>query len=125
VLLATFPDEAHGLGLLMAQALLALEGCPCTSLGVCVPLAQIVAAAATLRADIVGLSFTASVNPAHVLRGLQRLRGELPREQSLWAGGSSPVLARLRIAGVQPMAHIRDVIPAVAHWRAVHTAAAA
>jgi methylmalonyl-CoA mutase cobalamin-binding subunit len=120
VLLATFPDEAHGLGLLMAQALLAIEGCPCVSLGVRVPPAQIVAAAAALRADIVGLSFTASMNPAHVLRGLQRLRAELPPGQAMWAGGSSPVLARVRIEGVQPLAHIRDIVPAVAHWRAVH-----
>ncbi|HEY0825008.1 MAG TPA: MerR family transcriptional regulator, partial [Ramlibacter sp.] len=55
VLLATFPEEAHGIGLLMAQALLALSGCPCTSLGVRVPLQQIVSATSAFGAEAVGL----------------------------------------------------------------------
>lgn len=118
VLLATFPEEAHGLGLLMAQALLALAGCACTSLGVRVPVQQIVAATSAFRADAVGLSFTASMNPAHVLRGLEQLRGELAPHITVWAGGSSPVLARHRIAGVHHVAHIRDLQPAVTRWRA-------
>ena len=117
VLLATFPEEAHGLGLLMAQVLLALEGCPCTSLGVRVPLQQIVAASKAFRADVVGLSFTASLNPAQVLRGLEQLRGELPRAVGLWAGGRSPVLARHRIDGVRPVPRIAELPGAVAQWR--------
>ena len=118
VLLATFPDEAHGLGLLMAQVLLVLEGCPCTSLGVRVPLAQIVAASKAVRADVVGLSFSPSMNPAHVLRGLEQLRGELAPQVEVWAGGRSPVLARHRIAGVQPMGPIGELPGVVAQWRA-------
>jgi methanogenic corrinoid protein MtbC1 len=116
VLLATFAEEHHGLGLLMAQGLLALEGCPCTSLGTRVPLPQIVSAAGAFRADVVGLSFCASMNPAHVLRGLEQLRGELPPQLAIWAGGSSPVLARHRIPGVRPMPHIGDIPGAVAQW---------
>jgi methanogenic corrinoid protein MtbC1 len=123
VLLATFPEESHGLGLLMAHVLLALEGCPCTSLGVRVPVQQVIAASSAFRADVVGLSFTASMNPAHVLRGLEQLRGELPPRVPVWAGGSSPVLARHRIAGVQPVAHIRDVSGAVAQWRSARVPA--
>ncbi len=118
VLLATFSEEAHGLGLLMAQALLALAGCPCASLGVRVPVPQIVTATSAFRADAVGLSFTASMNPAHVLRGLEQLRGELAPHIAIWAGGSSPVLARHRMPGVQHMAHIRDLQPAISRWRA-------
>ena len=118
VLLATFSEEAHGLGLLMAQALLALAGCPCTSLGVRVPVAQVVAATSAFQADAVGLSFTASMNPAHVLRGLEQMRGELAPQVAIWAGGSSPVLARHRIPGVQHVPHIRDLHAAVARWRA-------
>lgn len=120
VLLATFPEESHGLGLLMAQALLASEGCHCTSLGLRVPIPQIVTAANAVRADVVGLSFAASMNPAYVLRGLEQLRGELAPQITVWAGGSSPVLARHRIPGVQPMPHIRDVPAALAHWRQLH-----
>lgn len=117
VLLATFPQETHSLGLLMAQVVLTLEGCPCISLGTRVPPTQIVIAASVFRADVVGLSFTASMNPAHVLRGLEQLRAELQPEVAVWAGGSSPVLARHRIAGVQPMQHVGDALPAVAQWR--------
>lgn len=118
VLLATFPEESHGLGLLMAQALLALEGCRCTSLGVRAPVAQIVSAAAAFEADIVGLSFSAYLNPAHVLRGLEQLRGELPPRVAIWAGGSAPVLARRKIVGVRAMPDVADVPAAVAQWRA-------
>jgi methylmalonyl-CoA mutase cobalamin-binding subunit len=120
VLLATSPEEAHGLGLLMAQVLLALQGCHCISLGVRVPIPQIVTAANAVRADVVGLSFSASMNPAYVLRGLEQLRGELAPHVAVWAGGSSPVLARHKVAGVLPVAHIRDALPALARWRELH-----
>jgi len=118
VLLATLPEEAHGLGLLMAQLLFALEGCACTSLGLRVPVAQVVSASTAFRPDIVGLSFSASCNPASVHRGLEQLRAELPSGVALWAGGGSSALARRRFAGVQRVAHIRDLPAAVAHWRA-------
>jgi len=51
VLLATVPGEPHGLGLLMAEALLALEGCHCTSLGVQTHVWDIVRAAAAMLAE--------------------------------------------------------------------------
>lgn len=117
VLLATFPDELHGLGLLMAEAMLAEAGCQVLSLGTRVPLQQIAAAARAFRADVVGLSFCASMNPTHVVRGLEQLRGELEAEVAIWAGGSSPVLARHRIEGVRPVPHIGEVHALVAAWR--------
>lgn len=124
VLLATFPEEPHALGLLMAQVLLTLQGCRCTSLGARVPVGQLVTAARVFRADVVGLSFTASMSPSHVLRGLEQLRGELGPQVAIWAGGSSPALRRHRLAGVTAMPHIRDVLPALAQWRAGQVAAA-
>ncbi|MEQ1660792.1 MAG: MerR family transcriptional regulator, partial [Hylemonella sp.] len=42
VLLATFPQESHMLGLLMAEIALVLEGCECVSLGTQTPVAEIV-----------------------------------------------------------------------------------
>jgi len=122
VLLATLPPETHALGLLMVHCLLTLEACPCISLGTRVPLAQLVTAASAFRADVVGLSFTASMNPRLVLRGLEQLRAELPPTVAIWAGGSSPVLARHRLGGVQVMPHLRDALPALAHWRQSHAA---
>jgi methanogenic corrinoid protein MtbC1 len=117
VLLATLPEEWHGIGLLMAQVLLLAQGCRCTSLGVRVPLPQLVLAAAAFGSDIVGLSFSPSMNPAHVLRGLEQLRGELSPQVVIWAGGSCPVLSRRRVAGVRPVRDIADLPVAVAQWR--------
>ena len=45
LLLTTVPGEADALGLLMAEALLTLEACPCLSLGVQTPVDEIAAAA--------------------------------------------------------------------------------
>jgi len=65
VLLGTLPGEAHGLGLLMAEAMFAADGAFCHSLGVQTPVAELLQAVAAYRADILALSFTAcmGVNP--------------------------------------------------------------
>lgn len=118
VVLATLPDEAHGLGLLMAEALLVLEGCACASLGLRVPVSQLVSASKALGADVVGLSFAPSMNPANVLRGLEQLRAALPPHVAVWAGGRAPVLARQRIPGVRTVADIGELPDALAQWRA-------
>jgi MerR family transcriptional regulator, light-induced transcriptional regulator len=106
VVLTTFPQEPHGLGLLMAQALLALEGCATISLGVRLPVDQIVSAVRAYGADLVGLSFTGSLNPAHVLRGLEELRGQLPPAVRIWAGGNCPVLHKRSLAGVRAVTDV-------------------
>jgi methanogenic corrinoid protein MtbC1 len=45
ILLTTLPQERHGLGLLMAEAMCVAEGAHCISLGVQTPLIDIVEAA--------------------------------------------------------------------------------
>ncbi|MEJ5991690.1 cobalamin-dependent protein [Ramlibacter sp. PS3R-8] len=117
VLLATLPEESHGLGLLMAQAMFMLEGWACTSLGVRVPVGQVVSAASAFEADVVGLSFTASANPAHVQRSLEQLRAELPAGLPIWCGGSSHIVVRRRVPGVQHVAHVRDIPAMSAPWQ--------
>jgi MerR family transcriptional regulator, light-induced transcriptional regulator len=109
VVLTTFPQEPHGLGLLMAQAMFALEGCPTVSLGVRMPIEQIAASARAYRADLVGLSFSACQNPAHVQRGLEELRGLLPVSVRIWAGGASPALGKRSIPGVRVVRDVRAV----------------
>ena len=109
VLLATLPQEAHGLGLLMAEAMLSLHGCRCVSLGVRVPLGDIVAAARSSRAAIVGLSFTGSFRPQLAAAGLGELRARLPREVALWAGGSSLALQRRLPEGVETVPDVAAV----------------
>lgn len=118
LLLTTFPGEPHGIGLLMAEALLALEGCHCVSLGTQTPLWDIVLAANAHRVDIVALSFTAAMNPNHVLDGLTELRAKLPERVELWAGGTAPVLDRRRQEGVLRMDPLDAVTEHVRRWRA-------
>ena len=117
VLLTPLPGEPHGLGLLMAEALLALEGCRCVSLGVQTPVWDVVLAAAAHRADIVALGFTGCVNPNQVVDSLNELRAKLPPPVSVWAGGSAPVLHRRRIDGVLPMATLEAIGAEIRHWR--------
>lgn len=117
VLLSTFPGEPHGLGLLMAEALLALEGCRCVSLGVQTPLWDIVLASAACRSDVVALSFTGCTSPNLIVDGLAELRGKLPARVALWAGGSAPVLHRRPVAGVQAFSDLVSLPAAVRHLR--------
>jgi DNA-binding transcriptional MerR regulator/methylmalonyl-CoA mutase cobalamin-binding subunit len=121
VLLATLPGEPHGLGLLLAECLLALEGLPCLSLGVQLPVWDVVLASQAYRSDVVALGFTGSANPAQSIEALQELRSKLPPSVALWAGGNVPVLQRRRIDGVQPIADLAEMLPAIAAWRAART----
>jgi methanogenic corrinoid protein MtbC1 len=120
ILLATVSGEPHGLGLLMAEAILSLEGCRCISLGVQTPIWDIVRAANALIPEIVALSFTGCTNPNQVAEGLQELRTKLPRAVDLWAGGSAPVLQRRAIEGVQVLPTLDHVSAALADWRTRH-----
>lgn len=120
VLLTTVPQEPHGLGLLMAEAMLALEGCDCVSLGVRTPLADIVAAAKGQQVDIVGLSFSACLGANAVLDSLNELRARLPPALELWAGGANPVLHRRAPPGVRTFRTLDPIAAAVGQWRAAH-----
>jgi DNA-binding transcriptional MerR regulator/methylmalonyl-CoA mutase cobalamin-binding subunit len=101
VLLTTVPGEPHGLGLLMAEVILALEGCSCVSLGVQTPVHDIARAAVAMRSQIVALGFTGCLSPRQVHDSLTELRTELPPAVQLWAGGSAPGLQRRPVGGVQ------------------------
>ncbi|MDT8999471.1 MerR family transcriptional regulator [Paucibacter sp. APW11] len=118
VLLTTFPGEAHGLGLLMAEAMMTLEGCHCLSVGVQTPLADIVLAARATRADVVALSFSGYLSTVAVNEGLSQLRSALPDSVALWAGGSSPALLRREDAtGLRLVTRLQDVAAEVQRWR--------
>jgi DNA-binding transcriptional MerR regulator len=117
VLLSTFPGEPHGLGLLMAEAMFALEGCHCISLGVQTPLWDLVLAASACRVDIVALGFSGCMNPNQVFDGLLELRAKLPPAVQLWSGGSAPVLHRRRVDGVLPLASLDGVAAELRRWR--------
>ena len=117
ILLTTVPGEAHGLGLLMAEALLTLQACRCLSLGPQTPLADIVAAALAHRIDVVALSFSESLPAAQALPALAELRARLPAFVTIWAGGGSAALRGLRVAGIRVIGGLVEIGQAVADWR--------
>jgi len=116
VLLTSVPAEAHALGLLMAEAVLALEGATCISLGTQTPVPEIVSAAAAHRADIVALSFSAAFPRRRVAAVLEQLREALPHATGLWAGGAG-VRRVAAPAGVELTATLDDAIAALGRWR--------
>ncbi len=117
VLLATLAGEPHGLGLLMAQVLLALDDCPCLSLGVEVPIADIVAAAHAWRADIVALSATGCMKRRLLLDSLAQLRAQLPPGVALWVGGAAPALERHTPDGVVRVPTLEAIDESLQAWR--------
>ncbi len=124
LLLTTVPGEAHGLGLLMAEALLTLEACRCLSLGTQTPLADIAAAAQAQRIDVVALSFSESLSAAQALPALAELRARLPAAVQVWAGGGSVALRGLRLPGIRVMSRLVEIHEAIADWRSDSSATA-
>ncbi len=120
VLLTTFPSEPHGMGLLMVEALLALEGCRCFSLGVQTPVWDIVLAAQAQDIDIVVLSFSPVMNPTLIVDGLTELRAKLPEPVEIWAGGRCPVLSRRAPDGIRVVTEFADLTKSVVDWRHRH-----
>lgn len=120
VLLSTFPQESHGLGILMAEAILALEGCRCVSLGTRTPIRDIVLAAGAHESDIVALSFSSCLGANPVLDGLAEMRALLPAATEIWAGGACEVLHRRPPAQVRTFGALDAIAPALAQWRAIH-----
>jgi MerR family transcriptional regulator, light-induced transcriptional regulator len=118
LLLTTLPGEQHGLGLLMLEALLTLDGAECESLGTQTPVAEVALAAAARHSDIVCISASACMNSTYLVAWLRQLREDLPSEVSLWVGGSAPVLATRRIREVEVFEALTPAREALSHWRA-------
>jgi methylmalonyl-CoA mutase cobalamin-binding subunit len=120
ILLTTFPQEPHGLGLLMAESMFALEGCATLSLGVQTPMWDIVQAATRQKMDVVALSFSIAMNRQQVQDGLRELRHQLPPSIEIWAGGSSAALNRRVADGVVCTQALDDIGLEVKRWRTLH-----
>ena len=120
VLLTTFPNELHALGLLMAESLLAIEGACCVSLGTETPVAEIARAGAAHRVHIVALSFSSAASDKLLAAGLIQLRAQLPAEVLIWAGGAAVERARKPIAGVELVPTLERMVELVKEWRTLH-----
>jgi MerR family transcriptional regulator, light-induced transcriptional regulator len=118
VLLTTLRDEPHGLGLLMAEALLLVEGAHCTSLGVQTPLPDILRACAAFESDVVALGFTGCNGPNAVLNGLAELRHALPATVEVWAGGAVAAFSRRVVDDVRVVPELTHIALELRRWQA-------
>lgn len=123
VLLTSVPEEQHVLGLLMVEALLALEDVECVALGTQMPLLEIVDAAVAHRADIVALSFSVAFPKRQTSPLLRQLRQMLPPEVALWAGGAG-VAGLAGIDGVERFVDLPAAVTAIQRWRVTRAATA-
>lgn len=117
VVLSTLPGEAHGLGLLAAEAWLTMLRAHPINLGPQTPLWDLVQSAEALRADVVAVSFTAAAPAPLVQDTLGELRAKLPGHVALWAGGQHPLLHRRPPADISVLSQITDLGPMVQRWR--------
>jgi DNA-binding transcriptional MerR regulator/methylmalonyl-CoA mutase cobalamin-binding subunit len=117
ILLTSVPDEQHVLGLLMVEALFALEGAECIPLGTQMPLGEISRAAVAHGADIVALSFSVAFPQRQIAALLQQLRAALPEGVALWVGGGG-IRRVADTPGVKRLVTLEDATAALADWRA-------
>lgn len=107
VLLATPPDELHGLGLLMVRAVLADQGAECIALGPQVSVGDLALAVRACRPDIVALSFSFAYPRRRIRPFLARLRPLLPEPVDIWAGGAGTAEMLRAPKGVRVFSDLR------------------
>jgi methylmalonyl-CoA mutase cobalamin-binding subunit len=105
----------------MAEALLAHYGCTCFSLRVETPVSEIVMAASVQNTDIVALSFSSGLNPAHVTGSLVDLRRALPPTIEIWAGGTNRALTQFTAPGILIYQQLSSISDAMNSWHKRHT----
>ena len=118
ILLATFPNEPHSLGLLMADALLASEGATTISLGTELPIAEIADAAQAFGASIVCVSLSSAYGLKPAQYGLKDLRDALPSDTAIWVGGELSRRLRREAHGYVAMSELNELLGALRVWRA-------
>ena len=116
ILLTTVPEEQHILGLLMAEALLVLDGASCLSLGTQTPLLDISMAAQAQSADIVALSFSAAFPARQIGPQVFQLRELLPETVELWIGGAGAERLPAK-PGIVLLSSLPDALAAMNSWR--------
>ena len=125
ILLTTFPNEQHALGLVMVEAILTSEAADVVPLGTQTPISNIATAAVVHQADIVGISFSGAYPVNLISRGLRDLRNILPEHVALWAGGTGVAQLRRPPEQVTLLRSLPAAEQAISDWRARHVPAAA
>lgn len=117
ILLTTFPNELHALGLLMAEALMTMDGAECLSFGIQMPIADIIKAAAAHQVDVVTLSFSPAYPRTRTSEGLAELRQALPSHVEVWAGGGGINRLKRVPDHVTVIREMSDVSVEIGRWR--------
>ena len=113
VLLTTLPGEPHGIGLLMVACMLALEGAQVLLIGVQTPLEEIVRGAAEGHCTVVGISCSAHMGRRIIASQLVKLRKLLPKDITIWAGGSGVHSLTILQDGIQLFNNLSQIPEAI------------
>jgi DNA-binding transcriptional MerR regulator/methanogenic corrinoid protein MtbC1 len=122
ILLTTLPGEQHQLGLLMAEACLAVEGVQCISLGTQTPVLDIALAARAHHADLVALSCSLAMPVKDARAAVTGLRGQLDSRIALWVGGGLSQKVCDGTQDVTAIPSLQDIPAALLRWRQSHDA---
>jgi len=114
VLLATLPNERHGLGLEMVQLYLAVSQVTPVLLGVDTPAEQIVEAARMHRVDAVGLLVTQASDLEATRKDLRGMLAGLSRRVGVWIGGRGGADLRLHDNALRTVGTWGDLDSAIA-----------
>ncbi len=117
ILLTTFPNELHGLGLLMAEALMTMDGAECLAFGIQMPIDDIVKAAVAHHVDVITLSFSSAYPRNRTAEGLAELRLQLPASTEIWVGGGGVMRLKRVPDQVFVVRELADVSIEIGRWR--------
>lgn len=109
VVLATLPDELHGLGLQIAGLVVAAAGRKVRILGPHLPVEEIAQAADVLDAEAVGLSVSVFAADSKTTAEIIRLREALRPQTRLWVGGAGATHLKSLPDGVEVISSLDDL----------------
>jgi methylmalonyl-CoA mutase cobalamin-binding subunit len=101
IVVASLPNELHGLGLQIAALAMVAAGRSVRVLGPHLPVEEIVQAAKALDAISVGLSVSIFAEPDETVREIRALREQLPDEMGLWIGGHGSSMLKNLPTGIE------------------------
>jgi DNA-binding transcriptional MerR regulator len=109
VVIASLPNELHGLGLQIAALAIVTAGRRVRVLGPHLPVEEIVQAAKALDASAVGLSVSIFAEPEETTREITAVRERLPAATALWIGGAGSTNLENLPAGVETTVSLDDL----------------
>jgi DNA-binding transcriptional MerR regulator/methylmalonyl-CoA mutase cobalamin-binding subunit len=109
VVIASLPNELHGLGLQIAALAIVTAGRSVRILGPHLPVEEIVEAAKALNASAVGVSVSAFAEPEETAREISAVRARLPDGVALWIGGAGSTTLEDVPSGVEITASLDDL----------------